>query len=239
MDWSSYDELGEFHDLFMTGAWEGLRPLVRATFAELEPDAVVVEVGAGTGLGTRILAQECRAEIIALEPNLLMRSVLTARVADDPELTQRVTVVAGSVPDDLALLPDTIDAVVCTHMLGHLDTTERRSLFTWVADKLSPGGVGLVTTQEHTDPGDAGPSDLTASRRLGRYEYRLLYREAPARDAFSSRYEVWEGTAQMRTVKADGTWRTVGLAELKSDLAGTALSAVPLRPGTALIRRGP
>jgi len=47
---SSYDELGEFHDLFMTEPWNGLRPLVAAAFGGLGPDAVVVEVGAGSRL---------------------------------------------------------------------------------------------------------------------------------------------------------------------------------------------
>jgi len=227
--------LGEFHDLFMTEAWDGLRPLIAAAYAGLGPDAVVVEVGAGSGLGTRVLAQECRAQIVALEPNLLMRSMLTARVADDPELSRRVTVVAGSVPEDLDSLPDRVDAVVCTHVLGHLDAAGRRSLFSWVADRLQPQGVGLVTTQD-PDTADAGPADHAVSRMLGRFEYRLLYREASARDAFSSRYEVWDGMSLVRAVEVEGPWRTVGLAELAADVEGTALTVVPLRPEAALIR---
>lgn len=142
---STYDELGEFHDLFMTEAWEELRPLVAATFGGLGRGAVVVEIGAGSGLGTRVLAEECDAQIVALEPNLLMRSVLTARVADGFELSQRVTVVAGSAPRALSLLPDRVDGVMCTHVLGHLDPLELRSLFAWAADTLSPGGRCLVT----------------------------------------------------------------------------------------------
>lgn len=234
---NSYDELGEFHDLFMAEAWQGLRPLVRAAYGALGPEAVVLEVGAGTGLGTRVLAQECPAQIIALEPNPLMRSVLTARVADDPDLAERVSVVAGAVPQDLALLPEKIDAVVCTHVLGHLGPTERRALFGWVADSLSPDGVVLVTTQEHAEPGQPGPSDLKASRRLGRYEYTLLYREAPAGDTFSSRYEVWERSSLLRAVEVTGAWRTVSLADLEADVEGTTLTVVSLRPGAALARQ--
>lgn len=237
MTGSSYDELGEFHDLFMTEAWDGLRPLVTAAFSGLGPDEVMVEVGAGSGLGTRVLAEECRAQIVALEPNLLMRSVLTARVADDAELSRRVTVVAGSAPKALVLLPDQVRGVVCTHVLGHLDPLELRSLFAWMAHTLSPGGSCLVTTQEHPDRSVAVPAELTQSRMLGRLEYRLLYREAPATDTFASRYEVWDGPSMVRAVEVEGPWRTVGVAELEAAVAGTALIVVPLRPGAALLRR--
>jgi len=231
-----YDQLGEFHDLFMTEAWEALRPLVVAAFGRLRPEAVVLEVGAGSGLGTRVLAQETRAQIVALEPNLLMRSILTARVADDVDLAHRVTVVAGSVPQDLSVLPDRVDAVVCTHVLGHLDADERRSLFTWVADRLDLHGAMLVTTQEHADSTDSRAPDLTASRMLGRYEYRLLYREAGSQNMFSSRYEVWDGASMLRAVEMKDSWQTVGLGELEASLEETGLSVVPLRPGAALIR---
>lgn len=38
----------------------------------------------------RVLGQECRAQIIALESNLVMRSLLTARVADHPAYLLRL-----------------------------------------------------------------------------------------------------------------------------------------------------
>lgn len=234
---STYDELGEFHDLFMTEAWEELRPLVAATFGGLGRGAVVVEIGAGSGLGARVLAEECEAQLVALEPNLLMRSVLTARVADDLELSQRVTVVAGSAPRALSLLPDRVDGVLCTHVLGHLDPLELRSVCAWVADTLSPGGRCLVTVHRPADHAAAAPAPLARSRRLGRLEYRVLYREAAVAETFCSRYEVWDGSSLVRAVEVEGAWRPVGLAELEAAAAGTGLTVVLLGPGTALLEQ--
>lgn len=166
-----------------------------------------------------------------------MRSVLTARVADDVELSQRVTVVAGSAPRALALLPERVDGVVCAHVLGHLDPLELRSLCAWAADTLSPGGRCLVTLHRPDDRAAAVPAPLARSRRLGRLEYRVLYREAAVAETFCSRYEVWDGSSLVRAVEVEGAWRTVGLAELEAAAAGTSLTVVLLGPGIALLEQ--
>jgi hypothetical protein len=139
--WDGYERLAEFHDLFMTEPWERLRPRVRSALAHLGDTAVVVEIGAGSGIGTRTIPAETRARIVAVEPALVMRSILTARVADHPHLADRVTVVAGSAPADLGEVPATIDAFVCAHMLGHLDRE----------------------TRADSSPGSARPCDPTVS----------------------------------------------------------------------------
>ncbi|HNR00857.1 MAG TPA: class I SAM-dependent methyltransferase, partial [Trueperaceae bacterium] len=88
---SGYDRLGEFHDLFVDEARLRLRPAFESAFGRLEPSAVVLDLGAGTGLGVRHLARATRARIVAVEPSVTMRAVLLARVADDPALASRVT----------------------------------------------------------------------------------------------------------------------------------------------------
>ncbi|WP_141711696.1 class I SAM-dependent methyltransferase, partial [Jiangella alba] len=168
---TSYERLAEFHDLFMAEPWERLRPSVRAAFAHLGRDAVVAEIGAGTGVGTRTIAGETRARIVALEPALVMRAVLTARVADDALLAERVTVVAGAAPDDLGLLPGRLDGFVCAHVLGHLGRADRRALFAWAGERLAGDGFGLVTTQRAR----TGPAEVVQARRLGDHEYRVRH----------------------------------------------------------------
>lgn len=113
-----YGELGELHDLFMHDVWEGLRPAVRDAFASLRSDQVLVDMGAGTGVGTTVIAQETHCRIWAIEPDLVMRAALTHRVSADPHLADRVTVVAGGVPEALSLLPDDIAGVVCAQCSG-------------------------------------------------------------------------------------------------------------------------
>lgn len=96
-----YDDLAEFHDLFMKEPWEALRPAVREVVGGLGPDDVVVDLGAGTGMGTRVIAAESAASLVAVEPSRMMRTALMARVAGDQALAERVTVVAGGLPDAL------------------------------------------------------------------------------------------------------------------------------------------
>ncbi|MGL5819860.1 MAG: class I SAM-dependent methyltransferase [Phycicoccus sp.] len=236
VDIDVYADLAEFHDLFMVEPWERLRPSVQSQLAGLPPTAVVADLGAGTGMGTRVLAEECAARVVALEPSAMMRSVLLARVADSPDLRERVTVHAGSVPADLGLLPERIDAALCTHVLGHLTPDERRMTFAWLADHLAPGGTALVTTQV---PGgeDGQPFEVMEQRRrIGELDYVVRYEEAPDAASFRSRYLVRSGSAVVREVVVDGAWRPVGVDDLRRELDGGGLAVEPVAAGAAVLR---
>lgn len=233
-DETVYEKLAEFHDLFMAGPWERLRPQVASAFAGLPAEAVIVEFGAGTGMGTRTIARESPARIAALEPSLVMRSVLTARVSDDPDLARRVTVVAGSVPAELGLLPVPCHGFVCANMLGHLDAEQRAALFGWIGAHLVPGGAGLVTTQERTSR-PAG--EFVESRSIGDYEYRARYRESARAEEFLSEYEVWRGDERIRSARFAGRWRIITAEDLAEELRGTGLEVESAGQGTVLIRR--
>ncbi|PZF84807.1 class I SAM-dependent methyltransferase [Jiangella anatolica] len=237
MTWENYERLAEFHDLFMTEAWERLRPRVRSALAHLGETSVVVEIGAGSGIGTRTIAAETRARIFAVEPALVMRSILTARVADHPQLADRVTVVAGSVPDDLGEVPAGIDAFVCAHMLGHLDRETRRGLFAWLGSHLRPGGVGLVTTQERPEApaGRDGDTLLVETRTIGDYEYRAHHLRTGRPGRHSSRYEVWRGSTLVRSESFEGRWEAVTAGDVAADLP-PSLALEVVASGVALIR---
>lgn len=242
---STYEGLGEFHDLFMTEPWERLRPHVRGLFAELPATAIVADLGAGSGMGTRVLAQASRARIVALEPSLVMRSVLTARVIDNPDLADRVTVLDGALPADLDSLPRHLDGFLCAHMLGHLEEPDRQRLWRGLGDRLTPGAVGLVTTQErHEDDlartGRRAGEPLVETRALGGLEYRAVYRDAGtlgAADRFSTTYQVLGGGELLREATFAGSWVPVSFDDLVGDLAGSGLRARVLAPGVAAITR--
>ena len=86
------------------------------------------------------------AEILACEPAVGMRAVLTSRVFSDPDLRSRVTVTADAAPD--LDLPDRVSAVLLCGVLGHLDADGRALLH---ADR---------------EPQDELPALATAVRRL-------------------------------------------------------------------------
>ncbi len=232
-----YDQLAEFHDLFMVEPWEKLRPSVASVFSDLTSDAVIAEIGAGTGMGTLVLAEESSARVMALEPNQVMRTALMIRVTTVPGLDERVTVVAGSAPDDLGLLKGSIDGFVCAHMLGHLDRPARMKLFAWLDRTLSDEGLGLVTFQL-VDPGwDHTTNEVVETRRVGEYEYRAVHHLDTGKDMFSTRYEVWDGDEMLRSVGVEGVWRPVTLDELEAELAGTSLKIRQIADQVAAVGR--
>lgn len=240
---SVYDRLGEFHDLFMDRSWERLRPVLAQAFGAFGPDRRIVDLGAGSGLGVLALAAETKTRISALEPSLVMRSTLTARVADRPELAARVTVLAGSVPDDLHALPDPIDGAVCANMLGHLGPEERHRLYGWIDHRLTADGVVVLTVHdEQTEQIEQGEQVLDSEpyeqrRKLGDYEYRAFYEQSSQRDQFSSRYEVWRDDALVRSEHYDGRWYAITYRDVVNDLRGLSLTASLHSPDIVLIRR--
>ena len=232
----SYDELAEFHDLFMDEPWRRLRPALARAFGALPRDSLVLDLGAGSGMGTRVLAQVCPAEIIALEPSRAMRTVLIARVADVPGMRERVTVIAGGAPDAIEGLEARLDGFVAAHVLGHLSAAERAATFAALAARMTEDAVGLVTVQDEAATTEPGEPPAERRRRLGRDEYRE--RHLPASDGgWISEYDVVRDGVVVHRARFAGSWSPLGLERLRSELAPHGLAAESEGPRLALVRR--
>ena len=235
---AGYDGMGEFHDLFMDESHRRLRPALEAAFGGLDTDEVVLDLGAGSGLGVRQLAQATRARIIAVEPSLTMRAVLLARVADDPALTGRVSVLAGAVPDVFEQLPGRVAGFVCAHMLGHLSKAARVQTFAVLSDRLMPTGVGVVTVNGATAP----PSEaVIEERRIGEHRYIARHLTAGADGEADSEYEVYDADGRLiRAARFPAGWTTITADLLRAELAPTEwrLTAREDAPTVLLVTRG-
>lgn len=234
-----YGRMAEFHDLFMNPAWELLRPSVARFLGPLPPGGTIVEVGAGTGIGTRVIASESPARIMAMEPDLVMRSVLTARVFDSPDLASRVTVLAGGVPEELSHLPERAEGFVCAHVLGHLGEEARGELFSWLGRALSEAGVGLVTTQ---DPSGRGRTEDPDRREpplvtLGSRQYRAHHLPGRGEGGYATRYQVLSGGRVVHEAVCEGSWEVFSHEDLVRALAGSNLVGERAGPGVSVIRR--
>ena len=226
----TYETMAEFHDLFMEAAWERLAPLVADTFGGLGPDDVVLDLGAGTGLGAASVVEHTAARVWCLEPSPAMRAVLLHRVAASPAARSRVSVVAGSAPRDLDALPAPASGVLLTHVLGHLSGPERGALWAWLAGHLAPGGAALVTVHP-----DAGPAEVVEETTLGEHLYRATHRSTA--DRFATRYDVLDRAgAGVRSSEVSGTWRPLSADDLRAEVAEVGLRCreTPLA-GTTLI----
>ncbi|MDT0269021.1 class I SAM-dependent methyltransferase [Streptomyces sp. DSM 44915] len=103
----------------------------------------VVEIGAGTGRVTEVIARALPGvPLIAVEPSTPMRAMLTSRVVGDPDLRRRVTILAE--PAQRVELPERISAVVVFGVVGHLTREERAALWRMLGERLPAGGPIVV-----------------------------------------------------------------------------------------------
>jgi ubiquinone/menaquinone biosynthesis C-methylase UbiE len=132
-----YDVTAEFYDVMHADRY------LRVTRALLDrwlgtPRAAVIDVGAGTGLGTALLAQRCNTPVHAVEPSRSMRAVLLSRLAGQEELLSRVQVHPCRVQD--LNLHDVADFVLCLNTMGTLGAPDRADSLTSLARAMVRGG---------------------------------------------------------------------------------------------------
>jgi precorrin-6B methylase 2 len=144
VEYEEYSASAEYLHLLSVPTWTDLRPRLAAALAGTDRHAgPVLELGAGTGLGTDVLLDALECDVLAVEPSASLRGVLLARLADRG--TDRVTVFPGSATE--VPLPDRIAAAVGMHMVGHLAPPDRKRLWAAVAERLSPGAPVVLNVQ--------------------------------------------------------------------------------------------
>ncbi|WP_435830227.1 class I SAM-dependent methyltransferase [Micromonospora echinospora] len=131
--------------------------------------AVLLDVGAGTGLGTEVLAAAVLdGDVVAVEPSPVLRAVLLSRVAAHPDLRRRVTVAAA---DALGVdLPARLGAVLAIKMIGHLDAQKRRTFLRRVAERLAPDAPLVLNVQPPSEPTTV-PFTVFGTVPLGQHRY--------------------------------------------------------------------
>lgn len=141
-----YDAAAPYLHLLMLPGWEGLRGPLADELAAVDSSAgTIVELGAGTGIGTELVLDTVPgAPVLALEPSAALRAVLIARLVSHPQ-AERLTVLPCTAQD--AVLPERICAVLGAHMVGHLDSGDRRRLWRELAARLAPGAPVLLTAE--------------------------------------------------------------------------------------------
>ncbi len=231
---SDYDARAEYHEVHMPAAWDRLRDVVRETFGDVGPDGVVVDIGAGSGLGSAMLAEVSEAEIIALEPDNTMRSMLVARL-DTAGVLERVTVLAQSLSEGLGGLPDRVDGVVAAHMLGHLTEVERTAFLEWIATSLAPGRSALLTVGTEVPP--EGTEPAVQERKVGRFVYRVTS-HSPVPGRIEGVFEVLDEQQQVvRSLSEASSWDAVTAADIRAAFADHPVEVSEPQVGVVLVTR--
>src|SRR5919197_13009 len=227
-----YVDSGEFIDVLSQDAWRALRPPIVEALGQAAPDqGPIVDIGAGTGLGTLVVAETLPAShILAVEPSPILRAVLLSRLVSDGDLRLRVTVQDADV--DGMRLPQQLSGVLAINMIGHLSPQRRRDLWADLRPRLAPGAPLIVTLQPPAEPTHIPESTFT-SVRIGDRIYEGSGGAHPTGDDRVT----W--TMRYRTLDPDGAvhrelavaypWYVISPQELLDELT-TAGYTASLRP---------
>ncbi|MFH8442077.1 Gfo/Idh/MocA family oxidoreductase [Streptomyces sp. NPDC018026] len=245
---SSYTPSAEFFDLVAAEhTATASAPAVAALLADADlSGGPVVDIGAGTGLVTEAVARaRPDAEILACEPAVGMRAVLTSRVFSDPDLRSRVTVTADAAPD--LELPDRVSAVLLCGVLGHLDADGRARLWRRLNRRLAPGALVVVELMQFEEPLTL-PETRLATATAGRHRYEWSFGGAPdeTEDGVMRLHSTWrvyrdDATEAQREVRDSYRWTPFGLKDVAAE-SGMTVRTLPTRPGApplAVLTRTP
>lgn len=227
-----YRDSAEFLDIMSRDAWRVLAPRVVEALGTADPGGgPVVDIGAGSGLGTLAIAKALpQAEIIAVEPSPGLRAVLLSRVHGEPDLARRVTVLDTDI--QRAALPDRLGGVVAMNMIGHLERSDRRALWAVLASRLVPGAPAVLNLQP-PEVAVAVPDTRFCAIPIGRRVYEGWGRAEPAGvDAVTwhMRYRVVEDGVVVGEHVVDHPWWVVSPAGLRAETAEHGLAAREVGP---------
>ena len=157
-------------DVSRVGGFRDLRERITAR-AELEPDDVVADLGAGTGLLSLALADDVQ-RVWAIDISPRMSEYLRVKAASAGlENIETVTASVLSLP----LVDRSVTVVVSNYCLHHLRDADKRRALAEIHRVLRPGGR-LVIGDMMFSVGLARPRD----RRVMRTHLRAMLRKGPA-----------------------------------------------------------
>ncbi len=160
-----YEVTAEFYDLLHAASYRASSSRLLGRWMG-SPRHGVLDVGAGTGIVTELIAERCSQPIYAVEPAAPMRVALLTRLASNALLRQRVTVHAGRL-QDLGLV-GVADLAICLNVVPNLPSGERLGLFSALAGAVVPGGRLLLQRPYDHLP---QPLEVLSAASLGTDQY--------------------------------------------------------------------
>jgi hypothetical protein len=232
----------EFYDAVSAESWATLGPALVAALAGARPqDGPLVDVGAGTGLATQVIAETVAdAEILAVEPSAALRPALMTRIMLVPGLRERVTIIPTDIAD--ADLPERLGGVVAANMLGHLDPTARRDLWRLLAERLANGAPAIIGLQPPERPEIVPDRSHVTRVRVGRHMYEGWGGARPSGTETVRWRMTWRVLADEQVLDervAETEWWTVSHAAVIEELRREGMEAAPGEAGFVIATRAP
>lgn len=188
----------------------------------------ILEVGAGSGLVTTVLAEASTVPVHAVEPALPMRSLLLSRLADTAgPVRSRVTVHAAVVQD--VGLYEMADLAICINVAACWSPVQRPAGWRAIARALTLDGV-LVVDYLPEQPDLSGQSEERMAVNLGDDEYSARMTVVGCGDdraRLDLVYQVRRSGVLLREASESFDVWLLGRQQLLDELAETGLHAEP------------
>ena len=201
----------------------------------------IIEVGAGSGLVTQVLARAATVPVHAIEPNPAMRALLLSRLAAAPnEHRARVTVHPEPVQE---LWPrehaPAADLAVCSKVVATLDPHERRETWAALARLVGPDGLLLIDPPPTTAP-ESPRTQVLRQVAVGDDVYSGFLSETPVRGTTAGAdrihleytYQVRRDGELLREEREEFDLWPVGSEQLRWELACAGWAVCEPSPAT-------
>ena len=213
-----YAEVVEFYSLVTRAHSEGEEVLRKALSDEVSTTLPILDIGSGTGRTVIAIAESIPdVEIFAVEPNDVMRAVLTNQVVQRDDLRKRVTII--SEPISSISLPEKLGAVVAFGVLGHLDLSARKKLWDELIPRLPKEAPIFVELMPMDKPMNF-PEMPTVQVKIGQRLYEgTVSGEMCEGDLMriTLKWTISGGITPKTVVKTSSFWHTFGLDDLASE----------------------
>ncbi|MEU2035428.1 class I SAM-dependent methyltransferase [Nocardia amamiensis] len=230
-----YAGAAEFYDLVAGPLWARKGPVLAAALRTARTDlGPIVDIGAGTGCSTEVIADALPgAAIVAVEPSPCMRIALSARVALRG-LADRVTIAAATAGD--FSLPQRIGGAVVYGVLGHIEPPQRTRLLADLAERLPPGAPVVVELMDETAPPSRAPLRI-ARTPVGDHIYEVWSRGSGSGTAtmWTLTYRVLHDHRVIREVEVPMPWAEYGLSDLREEAERSNMRCLRIAPDTAVL----
>jgi SAM-dependent methyltransferase len=214
-------------DPLIADFWRAVSPALAAELRALAArSGPVVDVGAGSGRGVRVICSALPGvPVLAVEPSPAMRTALLARLTDDPVLGGSVTVLAADAQG--VELPGRVRALVAMNVIGHLAPEERARLWRRIAGCLEPGGAVFVNNQPPHTPVTV-PLARGGTFRIGEHRYEGWVEAEPAGDdrvRWHMTYKTLRDDRVVSETAVDYDWWVMSDEQLLAECAAHGLTA--------------
>lgn len=223
--YKNYDKAAELFPLSLTSqeSIENEKVLRRELSNMTSSPYPILDIGSGTGRTVIAIAESIPdVEIFAVEPNDVMRAVLTNQVVQRDDLRKRVTII--SEPISNISLPEKLGAVVAYGVIGHFDLSARKKLWDELIPRLPKEAPIFVEFMPMDKPMNFAEMP-TMQVKIGQRLYEgTVSGEMGEGDLMriTSKWTISGGITSKTVIDTSNFWHTFGLDDLASETGLTA-----------------